>query len=105
MSAPAPDFAPLHSGYDLRQGIGGAISQRRPREGGDPYAAVSRFGSEPDELLPNGRRWRWVPAQGRDDAKSAFAPTSSYPANAGYPVHRGLSIQSLTSLEYQVARS
>jgi hypothetical protein len=31
--------------------------------------------------------------------------TSSYPAKAGYPVRRGLSVQSSTSLEYWVARS
>src|SRR5882757_709467 len=31
-------------------------------------------------------------------------PQSSYPANAGYPVRRGLSIQSLAPLEYWIAR-
>jgi hypothetical protein len=30
---------------------------------------------------------------------------SSYPAHAGYPVRRGLSDQSLASLEYWIARS
>jgi hypothetical protein len=32
-------------------------------------------------------------------------PRPSYPAQAGYPVRRGLSVQSLTPLEYWVARS
>jgi hypothetical protein len=44
----------------------------------------------------------------RNDGESGVAlphNSSSYPAKAGYPVRRGLSIPSLTSLEYWIARS
>jgi hypothetical protein len=50
----------------------------------------------------------WIVIPGRREAAEAGVsppPPPSYPAQAGYPVRRGLTALSLASLEYRIARS
>ena len=52
----------MRRGNRRDESAGGIISQRRPRESGDPYAAASRFGTVADGFYPNRLKWLWVPA-------------------------------------------
>jgi hypothetical protein len=52
-----------------------------------------------------GAIWIVIPGR-REAAEAGVSPhPPSYPAQAGYPVRRGLSALSLASLEYRIARS
>src|SRR3954451_20684693 len=48
---------------------------RRPREGGDPYAVSSRFGTVAEAFCNDECQGLWVPACGGTTSQSTFAGT------------------------------